>query len=51
MEVNTKVSGKMDKHVAKVVSGMRTETLMKDNGTKIKRMGMDYTCMPMVQNT
>ena len=46
-----KVSGKMDKHAARAVSGMRTETLMKDNGVKIKPMGMDFTCMPMVRNT
>ena len=51
MAANTKVSGKMDKHAVKVVSGMPTVISMKGSGPTIKPMAMDFTCMQMVPNT
>ena len=45
-----KENGKMDKLVVKGVSGMLTETLMKDSGFKIRLMDTASTYMLMVQN-
>jgi len=45
------VSGKTDRHVAKVDFGMQTATPMKESGCKTKQTDMDCICIQMELNT